>query len=66
LPNGSNPGKTLIVANPQEKSWLVECWTLPLQPPWIWVVGPPLGILFLAILGPRFKRQRRLASEMRS
>jgi len=53
----SDDGCTLIVANPQEKSWLVQFWTMPPHPPWTWVVGPPLGILFIAGVGRRLKRR---------
>jgi hypothetical protein len=56
----SDDGHTLIVANPEEKSWQVQCWNLPLHPPWTWVIGPPLGILLLAILAWQLKRRRSL------
>ena len=54
----SDDGRTLIVANPLEESWLVQCWTIPPHPPWTWVVGPPLGILLLAFAFRWLKRQK--------
>src|SRR5262249_34369783 len=55
----SDSGNTLVTLERHDNQLVCRCWDLPAGPPLLWVIGPPLAILFVMLLIARPWRRWR-------